>query len=213
MVTSKKLIASFGVVAGLGAAMLPLTTYATDPSDTSDAMTVRVGVADTLSVSATETYATSGKGTDTEGDYIAVEQGEENVNTLTHTVTVAGTTYNDYTLSMYASDGNSGKLVHTETDSAYFSPLASSATSLSAGTWGFQYKDNQATTPAYNGSWLPVGTSASSMTTIHSDDSAKHTAKYEETYEILYGVSAAENQLAGIYEAEVTYYATATSSL
>ena len=217
MVNSKKVIAGLGVVAGLGVAMLPLTSYADDPSSTTTGNVVRVGVADTLTVSVVENYATSGRGgagTTEDPYYISVEQNDSNTSTLVHTVTVDGTTYADYALTMYSTtDG--AKLIHTQTSDAYFSPLSADSESLSAGTWGFQIKDNQAATPALDGIWHKVGT-ADAQTTIHAAGTTtadKHTSHYTETYDIQYGVKAAENQLAGLYEGTVVYAATAAASL
>ena len=50
------------------------------------------------------------------------------------------------------------------------------------------------------------------MTTLHAA-SGTHDAAYDDYYTVLYGVSAADNQLAGTYEGKVVYYVTAANSL
>ena len=197
MLNSKRIIAGLGVVAGLGVAMLPLTSYADTVSDTSDAETITVNVADTISVSVSATYAS--------GSAIAVNQGEENTAGLTHTVTVAGNTYNDYTLTVAASNTN---LVHSSVSSATIPTLSEASSTLSAGSWGYQYT-TAAGGSAYNGTWQPLSTSGS---TIHSASGTKSTT-YSEDWGVKYGVKAAENQLSGTYTTTVTYTATANAAV
>ncbi|MBQ6320784.1 hypothetical protein IJI17_00985 [Candidatus Saccharibacteria bacterium] len=202
MVNSKKLIAGLGVVAGLGVAMLPLTSYAVDPSDATTGNVVRVNVADTISVSVTEAYAS--------GNAIAVNQNDENTSGLTHTVTVAGNTYNDYTLSVYAKDGETA-LKHTNVAGATIPTLTAAASSLTAGSWGYQYA-TAAGGSTYNGTWQPVQASANEAARIHTASGTKDSA-YSEDWSVKYGVKTAETQLAGTYEATVIYTATASAAI
>lgn len=200
MVNSKKVIAGLGVVAGLGVAMLPLTTFADEVSDTTEGNVVRVKVSDTIAVTVTETYA--------ESNAISVNQGEQNVAGLTHAVKVKGNTRNDYTLSVYAGSAGTA-LKHTAKDTNTIPTLAEDSETLSAGSWGYQFS-TAAGGSTYNGTWKPVQASANADAIIHGANGVKD-APYEETWNVKYGVKAAENQLSGTYEATVIYKAAATA--
>lgn len=236
MVNSKKIIAGLGVVAGLGVAMLPLTSYAiddTEPSAANAGYIVRVGVADTLAIESVEelwTTSTTGYGgtggANAGSQYIAVAQGETNLNSFAHIVRVKGSTRNDYGLYMYgigANGGDATDLTHTAVSTATFESTTGGA-SLSEGTWGAKVSAAASAAPTdldsvtFSGNWLAIGTLGTgsdittSMTTLHAA-SGTHDAAYDDYYTVLYGVSAADDQLAGTYEGKVVYYVTATNSL
>ncbi len=200
MVNSKKLIAGLGVVAGLGVAMLPLTSYAEVIDNATTGNVVRVKVSDTIAVTVTETYA--------DGNAISVNQGEENLAGLTHAVRVKGNTYNDYTLSVYAKDEQTA-LKHTQKNTNTIPTLTAAADSLTAGSWGYQFSTT-AGGSTYNGQWKPIQASANENAVIHPANGVKD-APYDETWSVKYGVKAAENQLSGTYEATVIYKAAATA--
>ena len=204
MVNSKKIIASLGVVAGLGVAVLPLTSYAVEGEGV-----VKVGVEDSLAVTVTANYAANVTGGD---DYMAVKQGEEKA-TLIHTVNVKGTTRHDYALTMHAKDNEKSAianniLVHSDVDTAQIAPTAGAA-SLAKGTWGYKYSTDSS---SFSGNWKPVALTAAtgSLKTASSTD---RTAAYDENHYVNFGVNAADDQRAGYYEATVVYTATAASAL
>ncbi|MBQ8996437.1 hypothetical protein IJ095_00180 [Candidatus Saccharibacteria bacterium] len=236
MVNSKKIIAGLGVVAGLGVAMLPLTSYAiddTEPSAANAGYIVRVGVADTLAIeSVSELWTTTSTkygGSDGANDgtqYIAVAQGATNDSTFAHIVRVKGSTRNDYGLYMYgigANNGDATDLTHTATTSATFESTTGGA-ELGAGEWGAKVSAASASAPTnldnvtFSGNWLAIGTLGTgsdvtaSMTTLHAA-SGTHNESYDDYYTVLFGAHAADDQLAGTYEGKVVYYVTAANSL
>lgn len=228
MVNSKKVIAGLGVVAGLGVAMLPLTTFATDATRSGDVYTgtdaghvVRVGVADKLSITVTEDYASAGRGgSESDGYHISVGQGGENYETLTHSIVVDGTTKADYALSMYADHTT----LNHATGSDVFTSIASAGSSLAAGEWGFKMTGTETksgetpafpTTHQFGTDWNPIGDSEH-MTTIHSagaDRTQSYSGDRAEQYVLQYGVHARTDQLAGLYTATVTYVVSAAATL
>lgn len=196
---SAKIIATLGVAAGLGVALLPLATYAVDPSDATEGTVVKVKVSDSIAVEVTaENYTDS-------TNAIVVAQGEENVNGLIHTVNVKGNTRNDYNLYVSGKDGKTD-LQHKQVTGAKIPTLSADAENLTAGSWGYQYSgiDNE----TYNGTWKKVQGSVGAAAAIHTAGSAR-TGNYDENYKVKYGVKAAPNQLSGEYEATVVYTATA----
>lgn len=231
MVNSKKIIAGLGVVAGLGVAMLPLASYAIDNTNVATGYVVRVGVADTLAIeSVAELWDDEGfggtGGANTGTQYISVAQGEANTSTFAHIVRVKGSTRNDYGLYMYgigANNGNATDLTHSQTTSATFESTTGGA-SLEKGTWGAKVSAAATAAPTdldsvtFSGNWLAIGTLGTgsdittSMTTLHAA-SGTHDEAYDDYYTVLYGVSAADDQLAGTYEGKVVYYVTAANSL
>lgn len=202
MVKTSKIIATLGVAAGLGVALLPVASHATDPSDTTDGNQVKVNVADTIEVTVTEAYKT--------GSAIAVDNSNsfKSEDGLVHTVNVSGTTYNDYDLTMYESAHN-GALTHTG-GSATIPSLTAAADELSKGSWGVKFsgKNNE----TYSTQWNGVGTSTA-QTAIYTHTSTKHTTDYDDDFKVKYGVYAADNQLAGEYTATIVYSATAAASI
>ncbi len=205
MVKTSKIIATLGVAAGLGIALLPVASHATDPIDTTDGTTVTVNVADTIAVAveASDVHYTTGSA-------IVVDSTNEfkNEDGLYHDVHVSGTTYNDYTLTMYES-ANDGALKHVSAN-ATIPTFTTAVDNLAEGTWGMKYSGKNDTT--YSSKWNGVGTQ-SSPATIYSASSTKHSEYYNDTFKVKYGVYAAEDQLAGQYTATIVYSATAAASI
>ena len=225
MVNSKKVIAGLGVVAGLGVAMLPLTTFATDATRSGDVYTgtdaghvVRVGVADKLSITVTEDYASAGRGSDSTGYYIAVNQGQTNANTLTHSIVIDGTTKADYTLQMYADHDTLDHASGSDT----FATTDGTKSTLEKGTWGFQMTGIETktngdfpTSHSFGETWQKIGLSTA-PTTIHAkgaDRTQSYSGDRAEQYVLQYGAAAKDDQLAGVYTATVTYVVSANATL
>ena len=210
MLTSKNLLAGLGAFAGLGVALMPLSNVsATEPVTTddvatgaeSDAHEVRARVGETLSIEVTdEVYD------DTDNNMITLGAGSVADNFLTHTIEVKGNTKNDYTLTI-AAGTNGNAMKHTEQNSVTIP--AGTTLNETTSAWGYKYANTAAGLDSVS-AWSAVP--ASGTPDLHTASGTK-TASYTEQHYVRYGVSAAADQLSGIYTAEVVYKASAVSAL
>lgn len=182
-----KAIAALGVVAGLGVAALPLSSYAVE----SGPVKVTAVVDSTISITANDTEVNLG----------TVMPGGP-VSTGSTSVTVASTNTSGYTLVVKDADENTG--LYTVTDGVVNvagANIAAGAPAKGTTAWGVR-KDNtsafQAITP-YSGAGIELKKTTSSPTVDG------------ETTNVEFGVSVATGFAAGTYEGEVVFVATANS--
>jgi hypothetical protein len=211
MTQKTKMIASLGLVAGLGACVLPMASYAAD-NDTESA-DVNVTVAESITITGINNQAL---GLDFSGADISAGA----VETGTHTVTVSTSAPTGYTLTMQADhadlklrtstgpnvyDGASGfsgigdGTVAAATDAAYNEATLSAGLTFagaapSTGVWGYRLSgwtaDNYVSVPT-----IPVTVAASNAA-----------ASPQDTV-VTFGAQAGTTTPAGTYGAYVTYVA------
>lgn len=207
MVKSKNIIAGLGVVAGLGMALLPLGAFAEDPALTrTNSQVVRATVAEefTLTVTSSDTTMTeTGAGT------VSLTRGGSADTTLIHTVNVNGNLYKGYDLTMYGTtdllrvvDASKDFGANDRYDS---STKIATGTTLSGNTSAWGYKKN-VNNGGYDESYNTIK-AQSSADTLYSNANASHVS-FNDTVLVNFGIYAASNQAAGIYEGTVTYKAT-----
>lgn len=219
MVKTKNIIAGLGVVAGLGMAMLPLGAFALDDSESH---TIRATIADTIEL----TVATNSEVTLEDGSKIsrvAVEAGQLNP-TLVHTLTVNSNVRGGYDLKM-SSENNALRLitawdsenedVATDYSNTYKINSITEANALTGDNygWGFKIKESAA---EYGENYNPIPTTEVSIFDAERDGNteeggkgAYRTGSYSDVYNVQYGIRPAADQVAGAYEATVTYRAVA----
>lgn len=209
MVNSKNIIAGLGVVAGLGVAMLPLTSYAADEQSVSHMVRATVDEVFTLTVESNKDL----DGTDV-SKTLSISKDSADTS-LEHTVTVAGNLYKGYDLTLSSVDSNTDlKFVKDATaalDSAdrydTNTKIPTGAT-VKAGTsaWGYKTKEGSDSYPSGDTTWTTIK-AATSADTLKSNSNASH-ASFNDIVNVSYGVSASATQAAGVYEAQVIYKAT-----
>lgn len=195
-------MAALGVVAGLGAAALPLASYASEAT-----VPVTAIIDDALSITITD--ATSGDELGTDGVLLEnVKKGGALVSKNV-AVTVAGTGKYDLTLEDRLMDNAlisaNGDRIEALTTAAAGS-FADAETELANSAWGYGVATTLSAAPE---TWkaVPVRGNADPITTgaSASGSSAKPT-----TY-VGFGVRAASTQEAGRYTSDVIFTATANS--
>lgn len=207
MVKSKNIIAGLGVVAGLGMALLPLGAFAANEQTGTQVVRATVGEVFELTVTSNKTDMTK-TGT---GTLAVTPKGSANAE-LTHTVNVKGNLYKGYDLKLSSVD-SSTDLKFVKDDSQDFGAAArydtstkiATGTTLSGDVSAWAYKKSE-TSGSFTGDWTTIKAVAS-PDTLKSNENAGH-ASFDDTVYVNYGVYAAENQAAGVYEAEVIYKAT-----
>lgn len=212
MVNSKNIVAALGVVAGFGVAALPLTSYAA----TTGTETVRVRVADTLEISSIQNNY--GTGTTGGTDYVAIDPGAVAAS-LKNTIVVKGNSYNGYTLRLTAVEGGSTSLrlvtavdgtTKTFSDTFKIDPVSgTSAVEEHNSAWGFKYSADDSTYESdYRALQAYGDTSATSLLENYANGaSTGHDAHtpFENTRYVNYGISTADDVVAGTYETDVLY--------
>lgn len=182
-----KTIAILGVVAGLGVAALPLSTYAADPA--SDDTTVTLKLDEILQITATETVALSSTSPITGSEYSG-----------SATVNVKANTKGGYWLGiMGATSTTEGAAATKTTQMASATDVIESA-ALATGTSAWAWKGGdvtewttvpEANTLVYQGSETDLNTTEGTDTTVD------------------FGATVAKDQPAGTYTGKVTFTATA----
>ena len=204
MVNSKKVIAGLGVVAGLGVAMLPLTSYA----ETTGTQTVRATVEEVLAITVENNKSIAADN----DNAVAMDQNDLDT-TLLHTINVTGNIYNGYTLNLKANDSADLRLVtsaasaasKTYSDSVKI-PALTTPGALEAGTagWGYKFSD---TTTFSSENWTGVTTAGADIKNFTNTDHAA----FNNNHYVSYGIATDDDQGAGTYETTVTYTVTANS--
>lgn len=206
MVNSKNIVARLGIIAGLGIAMLPLTTYASDEQN--DVMTVSATVGEVFELSVDSSVDLDGINV---AKTINVDVNNSDM-TLLHTAKVTGNLYKGYDLTMSSVSENTDlKYVKDATaaiDSADrydTSKKIPTGTTIEAGTSAWGYKKSE-TSDNFSGDWATVKASES-PDTLKSNANNEHTG-FDDTVYISYGISTSESQAAGAYETQVSYKVT-----
>ncbi len=177
-------MAVLGVVAGLGVAALPLSSYAI--TSTSQPVTIRAEVNNTIAVTSSEELVELG-----------TINGGTPVAEKSTTVTVSGTDGTKFDLKVEDTDAETA-LVNT-TDGTATIPTG---TNLATGTaaWGFKVANSTTV-----GTWTAMGENGAPVTI----KSGTLGATADETI-VTFGVSAAANQANGTYEDQVVFTAVTT---
>lgn len=225
MVKTKNIIAGLGVVAGLGMAMLPLGAFATTDLDDTESHTIRATIADTINLTVEtnkgETITTA------DGDKtiskVALNAGELNAS-LIHTLTVDSNVRGGYDLKMSSTNNalrlitaydNTYEDVASEYSDTYKINSITEANALTGDSygWGFKIKES---TAEYGANYNPIPTTETSIFDATRDGEtgeghtgAYRTGSYSDKYNVQYGIRPAADQVAGAYEATVTYRAVA----
>ena len=214
MVNSKKLIAGLGVVAGLGVAMLPLTSYATvDAGEATGSeglsQAIRATVAQVFSIKVESNVDIASNNT------TAVALGDARLSTeLIHTVQVVGNVYGGYDLTMNANHEVFGTdLLFVKASGQEFGTAAryDSNVKISTGTdidnshsnWAFKKADKPDSGDPTYGNWTAIAATNNLKSNVNENN-----GKFDDTVLVNFGISANENQPAGTYEGQVVYKAT-----
>ncbi len=204
MVNSKKVIATLGVVAGLGTSVLPLASYATDPADVTKTIRATVNEYFTLSVD-------SNTDMESETGTVTLDVNDTD-SSLIHTVNVTGNVYGGYDLKLGSKTSSTSLLFVADKTKAvgvaerYNSSInIPSSTSVAAGTSAWGYKTSG--TQTFSGDWVTIKASGSEDT-IYTNENTSNSS-FNDTRYVNYGISTSASQAAGVYEGQVVYSATA----
>ena len=211
MVKSKNIIAGLGVVAGLGMALLPLGAFAAQEQPNTQVIRATVGEVFSLEVSSTVPMTTANDG----GTISVTPKGTANEQ-IVHTVNVKGNLYKGYDLTMSSVDSSTALKFVVKDDEEFgnanrydANTKIATGTTLSGETSAWAYKKGEkaanAEDPTY-GSWTTIK-ALGSADNLKSNPNTNH-VNFDDTVYVNYGVYAAENQAAGVYEAQVIYKAT-----
>lgn len=218
MAIAKKIVATLGVAAVLGASCIPLSSYAANNSSSTNATTVKVTVADSISIALVDKSSANGIAMEA-NQYIDSKFVSGAANQILHKLNVTTNSVKGYKLTVIDSDGDNA-LKNTAT--ASIPAIQSSANGvLTAGTaaWGWQSHDGEiggatdttieqmTSIPNTSGSWKAVPANTSDAALIRNHQTAA-TAQYTEPTYVRYGVATAADQAAGVYSDDVVYTAT-----
>ena len=220
MVKTKNIVAALGVVAGIGSAALPLTTFADATNPQNNTQVIRATVENIFELSVTPNVTLSK--TDI-SQTLAINKDNENTQ-LEHEVNVKGNAYGGYTLTM-GSNNAYDSLRYVADSSEEFGAAARyndsinipAGESVVAGTSSWAYRKTSDTasntgplTGDYeNSSWTKVKANTATPDTLMSQASSVHAA-FDDTIYVNFGIATSETQPAGVYEGEVIYTATAS---
>ena len=192
MTSLSKFLTTLGVVAGLGASMVPLASYAADPVSDGKNIGLTATVGPVISITIDEADDQSGDASYAEG---ALDLGTINPNSAVATgavkVSVATNSSSGYQLSISAGEG--GNALKSGDDSI---PAGTPTRGQSA--WGYAV---DATGSNYDWKSLP----GSGSTSIKSTSSYKAAA--DDTV-VTFGVTASNSQPSGEYTGSVVFTAT-----
>lgn len=187
-------IATLGIVAGLGVAALPLSSYADTSATTNTA--IKATVEGNISITANKTEADLG--TVVPGGAIAsdaVTYTIETNNGSGYTVNMVGSGTGTPVTDLVSGANKIATGVPTEN-------IADGGTSA----WGFQisnYSTNVTPISTYNAKYAAVPATSTMIAQSNTKSEADG-----DTFELTYGVAAAPNQDAGVYTGQVTLTAT-----
>ena len=192
-----KAIAVLGVVAGLGVAALPLSSYAYDvPTET----TVKTTVEGAISIAVDKSTVDLGT-LKLNGVATGTNAGDNEL-----TVTVSGNSATAYSLKISAPSGNALMNSATNTSIPAIAEAAGVAT-LTGGTnsWGYQVNGT--------GNWFGVPATGSKDVVSVTDSDAGWTANADKqvyTTKLAFGATAGSSLPAGEYKATVVFTASTT---
>lgn len=153
MLNSKKLLAGLGAVAGLGVAMMPLASVsAVDVTSDTPTGVIRAKIGETLSLTVAESYTDDSNDAVYNGHFVTIGENGKNEE-LKHTITVKGSTINDYKLTMIGYDGVTTlrRVVDTTQEvgaaARYDSNTIATGTSIDGETsnWAYKYSADDST--------------------------------------------------------------------
>ena len=211
MVKSSKIIATLGVAAGLGIALLPLASHAETGEEE-----VQVEVNEVFNFSVESFKAAS---TTAEINKVAMNRGTTNEE-LEHRIKADGNYSAGYVLTMSADHS----YLLGEATSKQIPSISSTATALpTTGTvqanghgWGYRVTDTAASGSSatllgdYSGkdyNDIPTGDGD----TLRAADTAARSASFDETKYVNFGIVTATDEVADTYKATITYTATPTA--
>lgn len=192
MVKTSKIIATLGVAAGLGVALLPLATYAETDSET-----VNVEVSSWLTLAVTNNSETPDAGSAT----VAMQKGATDTS-LQHIIEVSGNYNKGYELTMAADHATLNGPSSRTIPSISGTSLPEPGTGASGHGWGYRVKAHGESD--FPSAWNAIPTTA---TPIGGTTEAARTDVFDETTTVNFGIVTAEDEVAGTYTAEITYVA------
>lgn len=201
MTNLSKTIAILGVVAGLGVAALPLSSYAaesTDGSDVSENATVKLTIAKKLSLTLDTTEADLGDGSQTPAIKAAVITN----NSKGYTLKIAGSTTTGSVKTVLTSGVVKDDIVAASGTAAAPATLAKTAT---ASVWGYTVTGDDITTGFTGegvGKYAGVTEAGEAIATKNAA-----TAAAGNLTTITFAADLLENQAAGEYTGQVTFTA------
>lgn len=184
MSKSTKIIATLGVVAGLGVAALPMSAFALDPTGSSPQTTdvdVKVNIGSAISITATN---------DPSNSTVTMTPSDIDTSTLKTEITVSTNDTDGYTLTVTDKDAN--------TNLVNGSATIPTGTSISAGTAAWAIKGGLLT------NWTAMVPNTETPLTVAQNS----TNVSNEISNMTYGFSTAANQASGLYQDTITYTAT-----
>ena len=213
MVKTSKIIATLGVAAGLGIALLPLASYATDPVET-----IEVNVAPEITLTVRNMNE---KNEDDESELtrkvtLNMSRSDENT-TIEHIINVDGNYDKGYSLTM--KPGGTG-LVGTINTEASIPAISGSSLPDKTKTieqgghgWGYRTSTTAADSSAsligsYGDTWAGFTASdVSSGHSLHTDASSttKRTTAFDDDYYVNFGIVTASDEVADVYTQTITY--------
>lgn len=194
MSKSTKIIAALGVVAGIGVAALPLSTFAA--ANTS--VTFTVNIDDQLSLSA-----------DSGQSVLATTMTANQVNndTLKSSLKVSTNNPKGYKLTVADADADTA-LVHTTSPTVKI-PALSATGDLASGTagWGIQVNEAYPGTAVSTTQWTPMVKNNETAIVVRNSGALSSAVSNQETI-VKYGVATAAGQASGSYSDTISYTAT-----
>lgn len=190
-----KIIAALGIVAGIGVASLPLSTFAATTQD----VTVKVIIGEQLSLSVDSANS------DTEQ---TMTGSQVKTDEMKSTLKVSTNHQAGYKLVVADKDADTG-LKHTVNNSLAIPAIAARGT-LASGTaaWGLQVNAAYSGTTISNTQWDPIPANTGTALVVR-NSGALTTAVTDEESVVKYGVATAAGQPAGTYQDVITYTVTA----
>lgn len=192
MSKTTKFIAALGVVAGIGVAALPLTSYAAEQHLT---ITATVDSSISLSLSGTNT--------------LTVGSNAVNLDTASTTASVTTNSLKGYTLSVTDKDAVTDLTHTTQSDKK----IAAQDGTPTAGTstWAVQAGGNYTgMTSGLDTSWKAMPAKGGTALVIKNSGAVTSAINQDQTT-LKYGVATAANQESGEYTNEITFTATVNS--
>lgn len=187
MIKAKNIIAGIGVAAGLGASLLPLTTYA----ENSGTAQVTVHVNSQLSMS-----VDSGSSIEKTMDVNQFVDTSSTSETTDSTVLSVTTNAGSYSINVKDNtSGGTGALKSTSSSIASIDVTNPTAPSQGSGTWGLKVGSD----------WYGIPANNETANTIYTNSNSA----YNSTVTIDYGIGTSSSQPSGDYTANIIYTALA----
>ena len=189
-----KAIAALGVVAGLGVASLPLSSYAAPVTKDSDPVKVLATIDKSLSVAATSSEVNFGTiiaGGAVQTQDLNVEVSTNVQDGYTLEIKSAGTDAALHTVDA------TGSIITSENGNNHVGQIGAGVPEKGKSAWGYRLNNT--------GEWKAVTTSGAE---VGSSDGASSEALETETFTVTFGISASATQADGTYQGSVIFTAT-----